>query len=153
MKIFESIQSMPQFVGQGEAISEWIEVTQKNINYFADATGDHQWIHTDPERARTGPYGATIAHGFFTLSLISQFFGKTFRIKNQKMGINYGVNKVRFTAPVLIGSQLRAKFSLKSCVAIDNGMQAVWSVIVECNGRDKPVCVAETITRHYAQNK
>jgi len=153
MKIFESIQSMPQFVGQGEAISEWIEVTQKNINYFADATGDHQWIHTDPERARTGPFGETIAHGFFTLSLISQFFGKTFRIKNQKMGINYGVNKVRFTAPVLIGSQLRAKFSLKSCVAIDNGMQAVWSVIVECNGRDKPVCVAETITRHYAQNK
>ena len=153
MKIFESIQSMPQFVGQGEAISEWIEVTQEHINHFADATGDRQWIHTDPEKARTGPFGATIAHGFFTLSLISQFFGKTFRIKNQKMGINYGVNKVRFTAPVLIGSQLRAKFSLKSCVTIDNGVQAVWSVIVQCNGSDKPVCVAETITRHYAQNK
>lgn len=153
MKIFESIQSMSQFVGQGEAISEWIEVTQEQINHFADATGDRQWIHTDPERAKTGPYGATIAHGFFTLSLISQFFGKTFKIKNQKMGINYGVNKVRFTAPVLIGSQLRAKFSLKSCVAIDNGVQPVWSVIVECNGSDKPVCVAETITRHYAQNK
>jgi acyl dehydratase len=150
MKIFESIQSIPQFVGQGEAISEWIEVTQEHINHFADATGDRQWIHTDPDRAKTGPFGATIAHGFFTLSLMPQFFVKTFWIKNQKMGINYGVNKVRFTAPVLIGSQLRAKISLKSCVAIDNGMQSVWSVIVECKGSDKPVCVAETITRHYA---
>jgi acyl dehydratase len=150
MKIFESIQSIPQFVGQGEAISEWIEVTQEQINHFADATGDRQWIHTDPERAKTGPFGATIAHGFFTLSLMPQFFVKTFWIKNQKMGINYGVNKVRFTSPVLTGSLLRARISLKSCTTIDNGMQSVWSVVVECKGSDKPVCVAETITRHYA---
>jgi acyl dehydratase len=121
------------------------------VNQFADATGDHQWIHVDPERAKAGPFGATIAHGFLTLSLMPQFFDKAFKVQDQKMGINYGVNKVRFTAPVLVGSRLRAKMSLKSCDPIDNnGMQLVWSVTVEREGSDKPVCVAETVTRLYA---
>jgi acyl dehydratase len=151
MKIFETLQSVPQFVGQGEVASEWITVTQVHVNQFADATGDHQWIHVDPERAKAGPFGATIAHGFLTLSLMPQFFDKAFKVQDQKMGINYGVNKVRFTAPVLVGSRLRAKMSLKSCDPIDNnGMQLVWSVTVEREGSDKPVCVAETVTRLYA---
>jgi acyl dehydratase len=151
MKIFETLQSVPQFVGQGEVASEWITVTQVHVNQFADATGDHQWIHVDPERAKAGPFGATIAHGFLTLSLMPQFFDKAFKVQDQKMGINYGVNKVRFTAPVLVGSRLRAKMSLKSCDPIDNnGMQLVWIVTVEREGSDKPVCVAETVTRLYA---
>lgn len=151
MKIFETLQSVPQFVGQGEVASEWITVTQEHVNQFADATGDHQWIHVDPERAKAGPFGTTIAHGFLTLSLMPQFFAKAFKVQDQKMGINYGVNKVRFTAPVLVGSRLRAMMSLKSCDPIDNnGMQLVWSVTVEREGSDKPVCVAETVTRLYA---
>ena len=151
MKIFETLQSVPQFVGQGEVASEWITVTQGHVNQFADATGDHQWIHIDPERAKVGPFGTTIAHGFLTLSLMPQFFAKALKVQDQKMGINYGVNKVRFMAPVLVGSRLRAKMSLKSCDPIDNnGMQLVWSVTVEREGSDKPVCVAETVTRLYA---
>jgi len=151
MKIFETLQSVPQFIGQGEVASEWITVTQEQVNQFADATGDHQWIHIDPERAKAGPFGTTIAHGFLTLSLMPQFFTKAFKVQDQKMGINYGMNKVRFTAPVLVGSRLRAKMSLKSCDPIDNnGMQLVWSVTVERDGSDKPVCVAETVTRLYA---
>ena len=151
MKIFEALQSVPQFVGQGEVASEWITVTQGHVNQFADATGDHQWIHIDPERAKAGPFGTTIAHGFLTLSLMPQFFAKALKVQDQKMGINYGVNKVRFMAPVLVGSRLRAKMSLKSCDPVDNnGMQLVWSVTVQRDGSDKPVCVAETVTRLYA---
>jgi acyl dehydratase len=151
MKIFETLKSVPQFVGQGEVVSEWVTVTQEHVNQFADATGDHQWIHVDPERAKAGPFGTTIAHGFLTLSLLPQFFAKAFKVLDQKMGINYGVNKVRFTAPVLVGSRLRAKMTLKSCDPIENnGMQLVWSVIVEREGGDKPVCIAETVTRLYA---
>ena len=124
--------------------SPWIS------RHFAEATGDHQWIHVDPERAKAGPFGTTIAHGFLTLSLMPQFFAKAFKVQDQKMGINYGVNKVRFTAPVLVGSRLRAKMSLKSCDPIDNnGMQLVWSVTVERAGSDKPVCVAESLARNY----
>ena len=151
MKIFETLQSVPLFVGQGEVISEWVTVTQERVNQFADATGDHQWIHVDPERAQSGPFGATIAHGFMTLSLLPQLFATAFKVLDQKMGINYGVNKVRFTAPVLVGSRLRAKMTLKSCDPIDNhGMQLVWSVVVEREGSDKPVCIAESVTRLYA---
>jgi len=147
----ENIEALKALVGEHIGHSDYLTVTQEHVNQFADATGDHQWIHVDPERAKAGPFGTTIAHGFLTLSLLPQFFAKAFKVLDQKMGINYGVNKVRFTAPVLVGSRLRAKMTLKSCDPIENnGMQLVWSVIVEREGGDKPVCVAETVTRLYA---
>ena len=151
MKTFATLADLVACQGQDVATSDWVQMTQERVGRFADATSDHQWIHVDPERAKAGPFGTTIAHGFLTLSLMPQFFAKAFKVQDQKMGINYGVNKVRFTAPVLVGSRLRAKMSLKSCDPIDNnGMPLVWSVTVEREGSDKPVCVAETVTRLYA---
>lgn len=150
MKTFETLAELSSLVGQEVATSEWLTITQAQINLFAQATGDHQWIHVDEERARAGPFGGTIAHGLLTLSLIPQFFQTAITIREVGMGINYGLNKVRFTAPVPVGSRLRARLTLLSSEPIDNrGRQMVWEVVVEREGSAKPVCVAESIARRY----
>lgn len=150
MKVFETLQEVADQVGQELAISEWITITQERIHLFAQATGDHQWIHVDPQRASQGPFGTTIAHGFLTLSLMPTFFDSAMKINQTRMAINYGVNKVRFTSPVPVGSKLRARITLKSAEPIEpNGFQMTYSVLVEREGSDKPVCVAETIARRY----
>ncbi len=150
MKIFASLQDLAASVGQDVAVSDWVVVTQEQINLFAQATGDHQWIHTDADKAQSGPFGTTIAHGFLTLSLLPQFFESAFDIQGSRMGINYGLNKVRFTAPVPVGSRLRAHMHLLACKAIDKqGVQMTWRVSVEREGSDKPVCVAESLVRRY----
>ena len=150
MKTIQTLAELASYVGQEVAISPWIEITQDKVNQFAQATGDHQWIHVDVERARAGPFGGPIAHGFLTLSLIPKFFESSFEIAQSRMGVNYGLNKVRFMAPVPVGSRLRARMKLLQCDAIDNqGVQMVWEVAVQREGSDKPVCVAESIVRQY----
>ena len=151
MRIFQTLQEVADLVGQELAVSDWIEITQERINLFAQATGDHQWIHVDPQRANQGPFGSTIAHGFLTLSLMPSFFDSAMRVQDTRMAVNYGVNKVRFTSPVPVGSKLRARISLKSADPIEpQGYQMTYAVVVEREGADKPVCVAETIARRYA---
>lgn len=150
MRIIESLSALPALVGQEVAVSPWIEITQQQIDLFAQATGDHQWIHVDAEKAKAGPFGATIAHGFLTLSLLPRFFETAFDLRGTRMGINYGLNKVRFTSPVPVGSRLRGRMTLLSCDPVDNGgVQMVWSTIVEREGADRPVCVAESVARRY----
>jgi len=151
MKTFETLSDLGAQVGQVVGSSEWVTITQAQIQQFADATGDHQWIHTDPERARTGPFGTTIAHGFLTLSLLPQFFENTIAVLGARMSVNYGLNKVRFLSPVPVDSRLRAHFKLLQCDAIDgNGVQMLWEMSVEREGQTKPVCVAESLLRQYA---
>lgn len=151
MRTFASLDELPPLVGRELAVSDWITVTQEQVNRFAEATGDHQWIHVDVERARAGPFGAPIAHGFLTLSLLPKFFESAIDVQGTRMGVNYGLNRVRFTAPVPVGSRLRARIQLLDCQAIaDHGMQLTWLVTVERDGSPKPVCVAESLTRRYA---
>jgi len=150
MRDFDSLDALAACVGQEVAVSDWVHVTQEQVNRFAEATGGHQWIHVDVERATAGPFGAPIAHGFLTLSLLPVFFDTAFRIRQAGMGVNYGLNKVRFTGPVPVGSRLRARMGLLSALPIDNhGLQMTWSVSVEREGVDKPVCVAEALVRRY----
>jgi acyl dehydratase len=150
MRTFQTLAELAALVGQEVAVSDWTTITQEQVNQFAQATGDHQWIHVDMERARAGPFGGPIAHGFLTLSLIPKFFESSFEIVQSRMGVNYGLNKVRFMAPVPVGSRLRARMKLLQCDAIDNqGVQMVWEVAVQREGSDKPVCVAESIVRRY----
>lgn len=150
MKTFQTLAELAACVGQEVAVSDWQTITQQQINLFAQATGDHQWIHVDPEKALQGPFGAPIAHGFLTLSLIPSFFESSFHIAGSRMGVNYGLNKVRFTAPVPVGSRLRARMTLLETASIDNdGMQMTWEVTVEREGFAKPVCVAESLVRRY----
>ena len=150
MKTFQTLSDLAALAGQEVGTSDWITITQEQVNLFAQATGDHQWIHVDVERAKAGPFGAPIAHGFLTLSLLPLFFASTFQIIEKGMGVNYGLNKVRFTAPVPVGSRLRARMTLLKAEPIDNnGLQLTWAVAVEREGADKPVCVAESIARSY----
>jgi acyl dehydratase len=150
MKTFQTLQELAACVGEEVATSEWVTITQEQINQFAQATGDHQWIHVDVERAKAGPFGAPIAHGFLTLSLIPTFFEQALEVVQVRMGVNYGLNKVRFVAPVPVGSQLRAHLKLLKIEPIDNhGMQSTWEVSIERQGSAKPVCVAESLVRQY----
>jgi acyl dehydratase len=150
MKTFASLADLAPLVGQEVAVSDWITITQERINQFAEATGDHQWIHIDVERAKAGPFGAPIAHGYLTLSLLPLFFQTAIDIQGARMGVNYGLNKVRFTSPVPVGSRLRARMTLLAFEPIaDNGVQMTWKVAVEREGVDKPVCIAESIARRY----
>ena len=150
MRTFQTLSELTALVGEEVAVSDWTTVTQEQINQFAEATGDHQWIHVDVERAKAGPFGAPIAHGFLTLSLLPKFFASAMEITQSRMGVNYGLNKVRFMAPVPVGSRLRARMKLLQCEAIDNsGVQMTWQVSVEKEGATKPVCVAESIARRY----
>ena len=150
MKTFQTLAELAVCVGQEVAISDWLTITQQQINLFADATGDHQWIHVDPEKAANGPFGGPIAHGFLTLSLIPKFFESSFEIIGSRMGVNYGLNKVRFTSPVPVGSRLRARMKLLATQSIDNdGVQMTWEVTIEREGSGKPVCIAESLVRRY----
>jgi acyl dehydratase len=147
---FEVPSDLAGYEGKEVAVSDWITVTQKMIDDFADATHDHQWIHVDAERsARESPFKATIAHGFLTLSLLSRFLMQTIDLGTSRMGVNYGVNRVRFTAPVRVNSRLRARFVLDELERLKGGVQMVWNVTVECEGSDKPVLVAQWLTRRY----
>ncbi|KQS68895.1 MaoC family dehydratase [Modestobacter sp. Leaf380] len=130
--------------------SDWYEITQEAVNTFADATGDHQWIHVDVERAKAeSPFGGPIAHGFMTLSLAVPLATATYTISDAVMGVNYGLNKVRFPAPVPVGSRVRATTTLKSVEEVAGGVQNTISVVIEREGGDKPVCIAEWVTRAY----
>jgi acyl dehydratase len=150
MKTFETLSDLQPLVGQALGSSDWLTVDQDRIDLFAEATGDHQWIHVDPERAAKGPFGTTIAHGYLTLSLLPIFFSTGFQIRNAGMGVNYGLNKVRFPAPVPVNSRLRAHFRLLAWEPIDQGgAQLTIEVTVEREGSAKPVCVAESIVRRY----
>ena len=146
---FETVEDLKAAVGTVVGHSDWVTVDQERINTFADATGDHQWIHIDPERAAQGPYGTTIAHGYLTLSLIPMLSADVVKVKGARMGVNYGLNKVRFPAPVPAGSKVRATFELLSVEDVEGGVQVVSRVTVEREGGDKPVCVAETVSRSY----
>jgi acyl dehydratase len=146
-----NLKELRELVGQEVATTDWFEVAQSRINQFADATGDHQWIHIDPERARSeSPYGTTIAHGFLTLSLLSALMGQAIRIRERpRMGINYGLNRVRFPSAVPAGAEIRGRVVLQALEEIPGGWQATWNVTVECRGAEKPVCVAEWLVRYY----
>jgi acyl dehydratase len=139
---------LKSLVGQEIGVSEWLEVTQERVNEFADATEDHQWIHCDPERAKNeSPFGGPIAHGYLTLSLLPHLMGQVWHIDGVMMGINYGVNKVRFPSPVPVGSKVRARVTLDSVDDIRGGVQCVATAVVEIDGQQKPACAAETVVR------
>jgi len=149
MKSFEKIADLQPLVGEAIGTSDWLLIDQQRINQFADATGDHQWIHVDVERARQGPFGGTIAHGFLTLSLLPAFLATAFEIKETRSGLNYGLDKVRFIAPVPVNSRLRAHFRLMDWTAVSGGAQLKTEMTVECEGAEKPACIAESITRLF----
>ena len=136
-------------IGDEFGPSEWLEITQERIDAFAGATGDHQWIHVDPERAAQGPFGTTIGHGYLTLSLIPVMSYEVLPHEEGGMGINYGVNRVRFPAPVPVDSRVRGTFRVDNVESADWGSQSTLSVTIEREGGDKPVCVAEVVFRHY----
>lgn len=150
MRSFERLTDLVACVGQEVAVSDWHTITQQHIDQFADATGDHQWIHVDPERARAGPFGTTIAHGFLTLSLVAGFADRSIRVADLRMGVNYGLNKVRFIAPVPVGSRVRMRSELLQATPIEGGQQLLWRNTIELEGSDKPACVAELLARYYA---
>src|SRR5574343_1064081 len=150
MRIFETLADLQALTGQPLGHSDWITVDQARVNAFAEATEDRQWIHVDPERAKAGPFGAPIAHGFLTLSLIPRFFDLGIQIEGARMGVNYGLNRVRFTAPVPVGSRVRARLMLQATEALaPDGLQMTWLVTMEREGADKPACVAESLSRSY----
>jgi acyl dehydratase len=150
MKTFQTLQDLAACVGQEVAVSDWITISQKQVNQFAEATGDHQWIHVDVERAKAGPFGAPIAHGFLTLSLLPKFFETAVAVVESRMGVNYGLNRVRFMSPVPVGSRVRARMKLLASDPIDNqGQQMTWEVTIELEGAPKPACVAESVGRRY----
>jgi acyl dehydratase len=151
MKIAEiqRIADLRGLIGQEIAISSWVAITQERINQFAEATGDFQWIHVDAERAKSSPFKATIAHGFLTLSLIPLFSQECMKMPSVKMGVNYGLNKVRFPNPVPVGSRLRGRFTVKEVEDIPGGIQLTVLATIEIDGADKPACVAESVSRRY----
>ena len=150
MRVFESLAELASCVGEEIAVSDWIEVTQERIDAFAQATGDHQWIHVDPERAAKGPFGTTIAHGYLTLSLLPMFMESAIELRGVRLSVNYGLNRVRFPAPVPAGSRLRARFRVTSVEDIGNGgLQIVTEATIEREGGDTPVCIAAPVARRY----
>ena len=149
MKHYKHLHDLQAEVGRELAVSDWITVAQDRIDQFAQATGDHQWIHVDPERDAAGPFGATIAHGFLTLSLLPQMSETAFTIDDVRMGVNYGLNRVRFPNPVRVGSRLRGHFKLTAFEPLEGGAQITMEVTMEREGSAKPVCVAESLARRY----
>ena len=143
------ISELQTLLGSNLGSSEWVSVDQARIDQFAAVTGDHQWIHVDTERAAAGPFGTTVAHGFLTLSLVPVMVGMAFKVSEVRMSVNYGLNRARFTAPVPAGSRVRARFAIQAVELLDDACQVVWAVTMEGEGSDKPVCIAELITRHY----
>lgn len=149
-KTFQTLEDLAACVGQEVATSDWLTITQAQVDQFAEATGDQQWIHVDVERAKAGPFGGPIAHGFLTLSLLPKLFESAMTVVESRMGVNYGLNRVRFMSPVPVGSRLRGRLKLLSAEAIaGDGMQMVWETTVELEGATKPACVAESVVRRY----
>ncbi|MER6914673.1 MaoC family dehydratase [Streptomyces sp. NPDC000594] len=148
-RIFTSAGELRAAIGEPLGYSDWLEIDQKRIDLFAEATGDHQWIHVDPERAAAGPFGATVAHGYLTLSLLPALVPQVLRVEGLRMGLNYGTDKVRFPAPVPVGSRLRATAVIANVVETGGGVQVTAVVTVEREGGTKPVCVAESVSRYY----
>ncbi|MFJ4716986.1 MaoC family dehydratase [Streptomyces sp. NPDC088785] len=148
-RVFKDVDELKGAVGEQLGHSDWVEIEQSRIDRFAEATGDHQWIHVDPERAKAGPFGTTIAHGYLTLSLLPLFGPQLIAVEGVKMGVNYGTNKVRFPAPVPVGSRLRATGRITSVDDVAGGVQVSVAFTVERDGGDKPVCVAESVSRYY----
>jgi acyl dehydratase len=146
--VFASPDALADAAGTHLGYSDWLEIDQARINLFADATGDHQWIHVDAAQAEAGPFGATIAHGYLTLSLTNLFLPQLIRVDNISMGINYGVNKVRFPTPVRVGSRVRGGAELASVEPVDGGVQCIIRITVEIEGSPKPACVVENVTRY-----
>jgi acyl dehydratase len=151
MRTFDSVADLAAVQGESIGHSDWVTITQEDVNLFADATGDHQWIHVDPERAAKGPFGTTIAHGYLTLALLPRLMHQIYTVNGVKLGINYGLNKVRFPAPVPVGSKVRAESSLLGVEDLGNGaVQATVATTVEIEGSAKPACVAESIVRYVS---
>ncbi|MEU8569752.1 MaoC family dehydratase [Streptomyces pathocidini] len=148
-RVFSSLDELRSAVGEQLGHSDWLEIDQKRIDLFAEATGDHQWIHVDPEKAAAGPFGTTIAHGYLTLSLLPVLVPQLMRVEGVRMGINYGSNKVRFPSPVPVGSRVRATGTIAEVVEAGGGVQLTTAVTVEREGGEKPVCVAEAVSRFY----
>jgi acyl dehydratase len=150
MRVIASLEELKALVGQEVAVSDWAEITQERVDQFAHATGDQQWIHIDVERsAKESPFGGTVAHGFLTLSLLPMLMANAVSMPDIKMAVNYGLNKVRFPSPVPVGSHLRAHMTLVTVEDIAGGAQVTWLVTIEREGSDKPVCVAESVSRRY----
>ena len=149
MRTFESLDALVAATGEVLGTSDWVTITQEEVNLFADATGDHQWIHVDPERAKDGPFGTTIAHGFMTLSLLPRLMHDMYTVKGIKLAINYGLNKVRFPSPVPVGSKVRAQSTLVGAEDLGNKtVQLTVSTTIEIEGAAKPACVAESLLRY-----
>ena len=145
-----NLAHLKEMIGTEVAVSEWLEISQARVNQFAEATGDFQWIHVDVERSRRElPYGGTIAHGFLTLALLPKFLSETVQAADVKLMVNYGLNRVRFPAPLPVGSRVRGRLKLLAVDDIPGGAQVIWEVTIEREGGDKPVCVAEAVVRRY----
>ena len=151
--IYTSPNELLTAAGQDLGASDWLEIDQRRIDQFADATGDHQWIHVDPERASKGPFGSTIAHGYLTLSLANLFLPQLMEVQNVSMGVNYGCEKVRFPAPVPVGSRVRGRGEVLTAEALKGGVQVVVRITVEIEGNDRPACVIDTISRFFPSNE
>jgi len=152
MRIFKTPSELKDCVGEHLGVSDWLEIDQERINTFADATGDHQWIHVDVEKAKKGPFGAPIAHGYLTASLANYFMPLITRVDGISMGVNYGCDKIRFPAPVTVGSRIRGRGDLTSVEETkDGGIQAKVTITIEIEGVDRPACVIETISRYYPE--
>ena len=149
MRVFNGIDELTAAVGEELGTSDWHEVTQDQVNLFADATGDHQWIHVDVERATAGPFGGPIAHGYLTLSLGPVLLGEVLRVEGISFGVNYGCNKVRFPTPVPVGAKLRLGASMAGVEDVSGGVQATITLTFEVEGKDKPSCVADVVYRYY----
>jgi acyl dehydratase len=149
MKTYRNLAELEGLVGSPLGTSDWLSVDQSRIDRFAAVTGDDQWIHIDPVRAAAGMFGTTVAHGFLTLSLLPYFVRSAYKLEGARMSVNYGLNRVRFPAPVPVGSRLRAHYKLTSLERIDGGVQVVTEATIEREGQGKPVCVAELVSRHY----
>jgi acyl dehydratase len=147
--IFNHPNELLQAEGTDLGVSEWLAIEQDRVNLFADATGDHQWIHVDPERAKSGPYGTTIAHGYLTLSLVNLFLPQLIDVRGISMGVNYGCDKIRFPSAVKVGSRVRGRGEIVKAEEVKGGIQAITRVTVEIEGSDKPACVVDTISRYF----
>ena len=145
--VIDGIEGLKAKVGEHLGYSDYVEITQEQVNLFAEATGDHQWIHVDPDRAAGGPFGGTIAHGLLTLSLLPHFMHQLYTVENIAMAINYGYNKVRFITPVKVGAKIRARAEIAKIDQLDGAVQATLTTTVEIEGSDKPAAVAESIVR------
>ncbi|MGO1501077.1 MAG: MaoC family dehydratase [Marinobacter sp.] len=152
--VFSNAASLQEAEGTSLGVSDWLQIDQDRINTFADATGDHQWIHVDTEKAKDGPFGATVAHGYLTLSLVNYFLPQLMTVENLAMGVNYGCDRIRFPAPVVVGSQIRGAGEITRVETLANGsVQVVVRVTVEIDGSDRPACVVDTISRYtFASN-